>query len=43
MENLKTTPYTPPKLEIITYESDDIIATSGGNGYVPDDNVVDQW
>ena len=42
-----TTLYQPPELEIIAFEIDDVITTSGpadsNNPYVPDDNVDDDW
>ncbi len=43
MENLKTTPYIPPEMEIIMWERTDIITTSPVNEYVPDDNEDDSW
>ncbi len=44
MKNEKTTPYTSPELEIVSFECSDILtASGGGNGYVSDDNTLDNW
>ena len=46
----RTTPYEPPELDIIAFDIEDIITTSGqterpgnGNGYVGDENEDDNW
>ncbi len=51
MKNVNPTTYVSPKLEIVVLESDDIMSTSGAispgtkpdNGYVGDDNVLENW
>jgi len=42
MKNVKTSLYTPPELDIITFECNDIVTASGG-GYVSDENEDDNW
>ena len=47
MNNGKLTRYVTPELELITFENNDIITTSGGvgdgNGYVSDPNEDTDW
>ena len=46
MKNSKPTPYIPPELEIALFDCKDIVATStgdGSDGFVPDDNVDNNW
>lgn len=50
MKSVKTTPYIPAELEIITFECTDILTSSGedsghvpGNKYVGDDIVDNGW
>ena len=45
MENVKISQYLSPKLEIITFDCNDILTSSGGdgNGYNSDNNEVNDW
>ena len=41
MKNVNRIPYSPPVLEIIALDCNDIITTSGE--YESDDNVLENW
>lgn len=44
MKDVKIPPYSPPELEIITFECTNIITTSYGNDNLEtDDNVDFEW
>lgn len=40
MKIIEPTPYIPPELDIITFESNDIVTTSG---FESDDNILESW
>lgn len=47
MKNVKAPLYVPADMEIITFESGDVITTSGGgghnNGWTSDDGEITDW
>lgn len=43
MKDVKIPPYSPPELEIITFECTDIVTTSYGDNLEKDDNVDFEW
>ena len=43
MKNVKPTPYVSPEMDIITFECNDIVTASGGNGWSPDDGEISDW